>query len=108
MPGTHQHGAAEGVALVHTIYGSPVASPQGFERNGGDIQLAGLHSTAPYKPPKRRQKDNPKKAFCPADGCRAFPTKTTGYCVGHSKQLGIMNGDWEKLKGEDAVDGDDS
>ena len=45
MPGTHQHGSAEGVALAHTIYGSPVATPLGFERGNGDIQPAGLHST---------------------------------------------------------------
>lgn len=107
MPGTHQHAAAEGVALAHSIYGSPVATPLGFERDGGDIQPAGLHSTAPYKPPKRREKDSPKKTLCPMDGCRAFPTKATGYCVGHSKQLGVMNGDWAELKNEDSADDDD-
>ena len=101
MPGTHQHAAAEGVALVHTLYGSPVASPQGFERGGGDIQPAGLHSTAPYKPPKRRAKDNPNRVLCPMDGCKAFPTKATGYCVGHSRQLD--NDVWKK----DATDDDD-
>ena len=99
MPGTHQHAAAEGVALVHTLYGSPVASPQGHER-GGNIQPAGLHSTAPYKPPKRRVKDNPKRELCPMDGCKAFPTKATGYCVGHSRQLD--NDVWKK----DVPDGD--
>jgi hypothetical protein len=106
MPGTHQHASAEGVALAHTIYGSPVASPQGHERSS-NIQPAGLHSTAPYKPPKRRAKDSPKKTLCPADGCRAFPTKATGYCVGHSKQMGVMNGDWAELKSEDIIDDDD-
>lgn len=100
MPGTHQHAAAEGVALAHTIWGSPVAGPQGHERDG-NIQPAGLHSTAPYKPPKRRVKDSPKKALCPVEGCKAFPTKATGYCVGHSKQLGLA--DWKK----DATNVDD-
>jgi len=90
MPGTHQHAAAEGVALAHTIYGSPVATPLGFERGSGDIQPAGLHSTAPYKPPKRREKDNPTKPLCEYEGgCKAFAMKAVPYCAGHARKLGV-------------------
>lgn len=93
MPGTHQHGAAEGVQLAHTIYGTPVEGSRGIP-SGGNIQPAGLHSTLPYKPPKRRAKDNPNKILCPIDGCKAFPTKATGYCVGHSAKMKI--GQWKR------------
>lgn len=87
MPGTHQHAAAEGVALAHTIWGSPVASPQGFERDGGNIQPAGLLSTAPYK---RRKKDNPDKPLCTYEGgCKAFAMKAVPYCPGHARKLGV-------------------
>ena len=93
MPGTHQHGSAEGVALAHTIYGSPVATPLGFERGSGDIQPAGLHSTAPYRPPKRRVRDNPDKLLCSAEGCKAYPIKKAPYCAGHARSLGLV--EWE-------------
>lgn len=113
MPGTHQHAAAEGVALAHTIWGSPVAGPQGHERDG-NIQPAGLHSTAPYKPPKRRQRDNPDKVLCSYEGCKAFPLKTTHYCAGHSRKLGLVkwnkggrNPDGSYGKKWDLPDGDD-
>jgi hypothetical protein len=103
MPGTHQNASAEGVVLTHTLYGSPVASPQGFERNGGDIQPAGLHSTAPYRPPKRREKDNPTKPLCEYEGgCKAFAMKAVPYCAGHARKLGVAP--WLQ---EETVDDDD-
>ena len=90
MPGTHPNASGEGVALVHTLYGSPVQGTRGINDSNPDVQPAGLHSTAPYKPPKRREKDNPTKVLCPFDGCKAFPTKKTGYCIGHSRKLGLI------------------
>jgi hypothetical protein len=78
------------VALVHSIYGSPVQGIGGVTHAHGDIQPAGLHSTAPYRPPKRRDRDNPDKVLCSSEGCKAFPIKTTGYCAGHSRKLGLV------------------
>lgn len=89
-----QNGAAEGVALVHTLYGTPVQGVGGTTHTNGNIQPAGLHSTAPYRPPKRRQRDNPDVILCSYEDCKAFPIKKTGYCAGHSRKLGLV--DWAK------------
>lgn len=79
----NQNASSPNAVLAHARVGAPVASPTGHERGSDNkIQPAGLHSTAPYKPPKRRAKDNVNKKLCPMDGCKAFPTKATGYCVG--------------------------
>jgi hypothetical protein len=94
MPGTHQHGSAEGVALVHSLYGTHVGGTQGINDSNPDVQPAGLHSTLPYRPPKRRQRDNPEKLLCSAEDCKAFPMKSTGYCAGHSRSLGLV--EWDK------------
>jgi hypothetical protein len=93
MPGTHQNASAEGIALTHTLYGSPVQGIGGTTHRTENIQPAGLHSTAPYRPPKRRKADNPDKLLCSFDGCKAFPIKTTPYCAGHSRKLGLVK--WE-------------
>lgn len=90
MPGTHQHGSAEGVALAHTIYGSPVEGIGGTTHRTDTIQPAGLHSTAPYRPPKRRVRDNPDKLLCSFEGCKAYPTKKHPYCAGHARSLGLL------------------
>ena len=102
MPGTHQNASAEGVALAHTLYGEPVQGGGGVTHANGDIQLAGLHSTAPYRPPKRRMKDNPDKILCSMEDCKAFPMKTQAYCTGHARSLGLVNFD----KKAEAPDGD--
>lgn len=94
---TNQNASNPNAVLAHARVGAPVASPQGHERNDGRIKPAGLLSTAPYKPPKRRAKDNPNKILCPVDDCKAFPTKATGYCVGHSKKMGLAG--WDDGRG---------
>ena len=107
MPGTHQHGSAEGVALVHTLYGDPVQGGGGVTHAHGDIQPAGLHSTAPYRPPKRRNRDNPDKLLCSADGCKAYPIKSHPYCAGHARSLGLVEWDKGGRPKEAKPDGDD-
>lgn len=82
------------MALTHTLYGDPVEGIGGTTHRSGDIQPAGLHSTLPYRPPKRRKNDNPDKLLCSADGCKAYPMKSTSYCAGHSRSLGLV--DWDK------------
>jgi hypothetical protein len=93
MPGTHQNASAEGVQLAHTLYGTHVQGSGGVTHASGDIQPAGLHSTAPYRPPKRRMKDNPDKLLCSAEGCKAYPIKKVPYCAGHARKLGLV--DWK-------------
>lgn len=106
MPGTHQNAAAEGVVPAHSAWGDPVSGTQGIV-SGGDIQPAGLHSTLPYRPPKRRARDNPDKLLCSAEDCKAFPMQSTGYCAGHSRSLGLVEWDkggrkpWKKAEGDD-------
>jgi len=103
MPGTHQNASAEGVALTHTLYGEPVQGGGGVTHAHGNIQLAGLHSTLPYKPPKRRDRDNPDRILCMFDGCKAFPMKTQEYCTGHARSLGLVSFD-KKVAADDDAD----
>lgn len=95
---------APGIAPAYSLNGSPVQGVGGVTHTVGNIQPAGLHSTAPYVPPKRRHRDNPEKLLCSFEGCRAYPTKKHPYCAGHSKSLGLV--DWDntpkgKRKGKD-------
>ena len=90
---SNQNSASPNVALAHTIAGEPVQGTQGIA-SGGDIQPARGFSTLPYKPPKRRDRDNPDKILCAAEDCKAFPIRATGYCAGHSRSMGLV--DWKK------------
>ena len=85
---------APGIALQHTLEGSQVQGAGGVQHAHGNVQPSGLHSTAPYIPPKRRARDNPDRLLCSYEDCKAFPMKTTSYCAGHSKKLGLV--DWPK------------
>jgi hypothetical protein len=85
----NQNSAAPNVALAHTIAGEPVQGSRGIT-SGGAIQPAGMYSTAPYRPPKRRKADSPDKVLCSFEECKAFPMKGTGYCAGHSRSLGLI------------------
>ena len=94
MPGSHQHSAAPGVALVGSLYGDKVGGTQGINDSNSNIQPAGLNSTLPYRPPKRRRGDNPDKLLCSSEGCKGFPLKDVPYCAGHAKSLGLK--DWNQ------------
>lgn len=85
----HQHSSGSHVVLAHSRVGSPVASPEGIEA-GGNIRKAGLLSSAPYKPPKRRKRDSPAKVLCASEGCKAYPMKIFPYCTGHARSLGLV------------------
>lgn len=84
---------APGIALIHTLNGSPVQGVGGVTHTAGDIQPAGLYSTAPYVPPKRRAHDNPDRQLCSHEGCKAYPMKKIPYCAGHAKSLGLTTWD---------------
>lgn len=88
----NQNAVAPGIALVHTLQGSPVQGVGGVSHSHGSVQPAGLHSTAPYVPPKRRAKDNGKQ-LCSFEGCKAWPIKAHPYCAGHAKSLGLTKWD---------------
>ena len=113
MPGSHQNSSAEGVALVHSLYGEKVGGTQGINDDNPDVQVATGYSTAPYRPPKRRHRDNPDKLLCSFEDCKAYPIKSTDYCAGHSRKLGLV--DWKTggrnsdgSYGKQADDADDS
>jgi len=89
----NQNAAAPGVVQVHAAYGEPVDGTRGIAQ-GGNIQPATRYSTAPYRPPKRRKQDSPNIILCSFEECKAFPMKSTGYCAGHSRALGLVN--WDK------------
>ena len=93
-----QNSQNEGIALAHSIAGEPVQGVGGVQHANGDVQLAGLHSTAPYKPPKRRAHDQGDKLLCSAEDCKAYPMKKIPYCPGHARSLGLMT--WSTKKKE--------
>ena len=41
-----------------------------------------------YKPPKRREKDNPERELCSEEGCKAYPQSGKNYCTGHARRHG--------------------
>jgi len=85
---THDNATAPGIALAHTIYGSPVTASMRPEMavEGTVKQVQSVFSD--YKPPKRRLKDNPDKLLCAEDGCKAFPVDGKSYCAGHGRSNG--------------------
>jgi hypothetical protein len=95
--------AGENVALVDQAYGDPVTGKKRSNAPGGDaIQPAGLYSTAPYvEPPSLNvlvaPKPAPKLATrvarsnpCTRENCGAPAMRSTGYCYGHSRSLGLI------------------
>ncbi len=92
-----QNSQNQGITLAHALTGSPVSGVGGINHSEGNVQPAGLHSTAPYKPPKRRKRDNPERSLCSFDECKAYPMKSTGYCSGHSQNLGLAK--WKNKGG---------
>ena len=93
---------APGIALQHSLAGQHVSGVGGENHAHGNIQPAGLHSTAPYKRPPRRAKDNPDLILCAFDGCKGFPIKTTEFCSGHSRSMKI--GPWAPTETKDSDD----
>ena len=86
----NQNASAPNVAPVYSLYGEKVGGTQGIV-SGGDVQLATAYSTAPYRPPKRRDKDSPTKLLCSSEGCKAWPIKAHPYCSGHARSLGLVD-----------------
>jgi hypothetical protein len=89
------------IQLQSQAWGDPVTEKSRAEAAGtSNIRPAGLFSTAPYKGPKEATpselaKDETGKftKLCPGpndEGCNAYATKKTGYCVGHSRKLGLI------------------
>lgn len=85
----HANSSNPNAVLAHSRVGDPVASPQGVEADGR-FKRAGLLSTAPYKPPKRRKSDSPGRILCSQPDCKAFPMKDIPYCTGHARSLGLV------------------
>jgi hypothetical protein len=90
----------ENVQLQSQAWGDPVTGKSRAEAAGqSDIRPAGLFSTAPYRGPSNDKSELAKDEtgrftkLCPGpenEGCNAYATKKTGYCVGHSRKLGLI------------------
>jgi len=86
---THDNATAPGIALAHTIHGSPVTGQTPVMGVGENVARATDTVFSNYKKPPRRSKDNGKD-LCQAEGCRAYPSKGLGYCIGHARSLGLV------------------
>jgi hypothetical protein len=86
-----QNSQNEGITLAHSLVGEPVGGIGGVTHAQGDVQPAGLHSTAPYVPPKRRAHDKGDKLLCSTEDCKAYPIKAHPYCAGHARSLGLVS-----------------
>lgn len=81
----------EGVVLAHARVGEHASGSGGVTHAEGDVQQAGIHSMAPYKPPARRHRDNPKLLLCSHEGCKGYHySDTVPYCQGHARSLGLL------------------
>lgn len=85
----------ENVALQYAVKGDPVTGKlrQAAATDlSGNIQPAGLFSTAPYRPEginaETRAKGRDRKCKANDDTCNGWAT-TTGYCSGHSRSMGL-------------------
>lgn len=88
---TQDNRIAPNVVPVHSFYGSPDTGKMRPDSHGENIAPA-TWSSAPYKPPARRDNDNPDLALCAAEGCKAYPSKKAGgnYCMGHARSMGLV------------------
>jgi hypothetical protein len=78
------------LVLAHQLYGEKVDSHAITNASGANVQRQVQSVFSNYKPPARRQGDNPDKALCSAEGCNAFPSKRFApYCPGHARSLGL-------------------
>lgn len=87
---------SDGIVHAHALRGEHVAGAGGVHHSHDTIQQVppGTNFMSEYVPPKRRDRDNPDKVLCSMEGCKAFPIKSTHYCAGHSRSLGLV--DWPK------------
>ncbi len=85
----HDNAAKPGVQLAHTMYGDKVTASAPLNATQDGVGPA-TWSTAPYKPPARRHRDNPDLALCAVEDCKGYPIKNTGHCAGHARSLGLL------------------
>jgi hypothetical protein len=85
---TPDNASGQGVALAHTVFGSPVTATMRPQAGGEGIGPA-TWSTAPYK--KKRRVNDKGATLCAFEGgCKAYPMKDQEYCTGHARSLGII------------------
>ena len=103
----HQHSQNgtndSNIVKLSSLY-TVVGGSGGVEHANGDVRLAVGNQLAAYKPPARRGKDNPGRALCASESCKAYPMKTTDYCSGHARSLGLIDS-WSTSK-KAVADGD--
>lgn len=84
---THENNQSSGVALAHTVHGSPANATMRQESatEGSVRQVQSVFSD--YKPPKRRAHDK-GHILCSEEGCKAYPQDGKNYCTGHARLHG--------------------
>ena len=99
----NQNAVAENIVLAHALTGEPVSRlvPE-YAAGGETVIRATQFSTAPYKDPtkyenksgveKRKETLETTRVFCLANEgtCKGSPMKSTGYCSGHSRSMGLI------------------
>lgn len=88
---TQDNRIAPNVVPFHSFYGEPDTAIMRPDSHGSNVAPA-TWSTAPYRPPARRDGDNPDLKLCAFEDCRAYPSEKAGgdYCMGHARQLGMV------------------
>jgi len=84
----HDHSQARGnnpnVQPVSALYDGVVQGAGGVVHAHGTVQRAVGNMQRAYQEPARRGLDSPDKPLCSHEGCRAFPIKTSTFCIAHS------------------------
>lgn len=88
MPDIRPMNAPEGAVPMHTLYGEKQDGHMGHLASEGVVPNPGS-IMRPYKPPARRDRDNPERLLCSFEGCKAYPLKDKSYCAGHQKAMGL-------------------
>jgi hypothetical protein len=84
-------GHGDNVKPVYAAFGDPETGKMRINAPGAsdNIQPAGVFSTAAHTKPKLENLPNGKLCNWEEKPCRGYATRT-GYCVGHSKSLGLF------------------
>ena len=88
----HQHSQKEGdgnVAHISTLYDRTPGA--GGVNTEGSVKRAVGTQMRTYDPPAEELEGR-----CAIPKCRAYPAKTTNYCFGHARSLGLIDDRGEK------------
>jgi hypothetical protein len=84
---THDNSTAPGIALAHTVYGSPVTASLRPEMAQQGTTRQVQSTFRDYQPPKRRAHDK-GHPLCSEPDCKSYPVQGKNYCTGHGRLHG--------------------